>query len=153
MTAVGLDWSAVGNVILTHLHNDHAGSAAAVLGAASTATGYAGAEDIPGITTPRPLVAAADGDTVFGLRIVTTPGHTAGHIAVFDDSGGILVAGDALGTSGGSPTLPNASFTVDMNQAKASIAKLGRLTFETLLVGHGDPISSGASAQVAALGG
>jgi len=40
-----------------------------------------------------------------------------------------------------------------MNEAKASVAKLGRLTFETLLVGHGDPISSGASAQVAALGG
>jgi hypothetical protein len=30
--------------------------------------------------------------------------------------------------------------------------KLGGLTFETLLVGHGDPIESGASAAVAALG-
>ena len=68
-------------------------------------------------------------------------------------AGGILVAGDALGTSGGSPTLPNASFTVDMDEARRSIAKLGRLTFETLLVGHGDPITSGASAKVATLGG
>jgi len=29
--------------------------------------------------------------------------------------------------------------------------KLGTLTFETLLVGHGEPILKGASAQVAAL--
>jgi glyoxylase-like metal-dependent hydrolase (beta-lactamase superfamily II) len=138
LTAVGLDWSAVGNVIVTHLHGDHGGSAAAVLSAASGATGHAGAEDISGITAPRPLKPLADGDTVFGLKIVATPGHTAGHIAVLDEAGGILVAGDALGTSGGSPTLPNASFTADMDEAKRSVAKLGRLTFETLLVGHGD---------------
>ena len=39
-----------------------------------------------------------------------------------------------------------------MDQAKASVVKLGGLTFETLLVGHGDPIESGASAAVAELG-
>jgi glyoxylase-like metal-dependent hydrolase (beta-lactamase superfamily II) len=83
---------------------------------------------------------------------VTTPGHTAGSISVLDPVGGILVAGDALGTSAGKPTLPNAQFTDDMIQAKASIVKLGGLTFETLLVGHGDPIESGSSAAVADLG-
>ena len=35
--------------------------------------------------------------------------------------------------------------------AEASVAKIGALSFETLLVGHGDPIPSGAAAQVAAL--
>ncbi len=38
-----------------------------------------------------------------------------------------------------------------MTTAMASVAKLGALAFETLLVGHGDPITSGASAKVAAL--
>ena len=151
--AVGLDWGAVGSVILTHLHGDHVGSAAAVMTAASAATGYAGAEDIPSISVPRPLVAAADGDTVFGLTIVATPGHTAGHIAVLDEVGGILVAGDALRTEAGAPTPPGPQFTADMDAATASIAKLGKLTFETLLVGHGDPITSGASAKVATLAG
>jgi hypothetical protein len=33
-----------------------------------------------------------------------------------------------------------------------SIAKLGTFSFETLLVGHGDPIEGGASGMVAALG-
>ena len=151
LQTLDLGWDAVGHVILTHLHNDHAGSAAAVLGQAADATGYAGAEDIPGISVPRPLTAVADGDRVFDLRIVTTPGHTAGHIAVLDEVGRILVAGDALGTTGGTLAGSSPQFTEDAAAAKASIAKLGALQFDILLVGHGDPILTGASAQVAAL--
>jgi glyoxylase-like metal-dependent hydrolase (beta-lactamase superfamily II) len=152
LAGVGLDWSAVGHLILTHHHGDHVGSAADVLERAPGAVGYAGAEDIPSIAVPRPLTAVGDGEEVFGLRVVTTPGHTAGSISVLDPVGGILVAGDALRTDAGMPGLPGAQFTVDMDQAKQSIVKLGSLAFETLLVGHGDPIESGASGAVAALG-
>jgi glyoxylase-like metal-dependent hydrolase (beta-lactamase superfamily II) len=150
---VGLDWGAVGHVIFTHLHGDHAGSSDAVLTAAAAATGYAGEADIPGIAAPRPLTAVGDGDRVFDLGIVATPGHTAGSISVFDEVGGIFVAGDALGTDGGAPTPPAADFTDDMDLALQSVGKIGGLTFDTLLVGHGDPITSGASAAVAALSG
>ena len=151
LSAAGLGWDAVGHVILTHRHGDHAGSTDAVLAAAPDATAYAGAEDISGITSPRPLTAVGDGDRVFDLRIVTTPGHTAGHIAVLDEVGGVLVAGDALNTSSGTLTGSNPQFTDDEAQAKASIAKLGELRFGTLLVGHGEPILEGAAEQVAAL--
>ena len=151
LAAAGLGWADVGHVILTHQHQDHAGSAAAVLEAAPDATGYAGAEDIPAIAVPRALVPVADGDDVFGLRIVATPGHTKGHVAVLDPAGGILVAGDALGTTDGKPTPPNPGFSEDMDEAMASIAKLGSLAFETLLVGHGDPIEAGAAGLVKAL--
>jgi glyoxylase-like metal-dependent hydrolase (beta-lactamase superfamily II) len=152
LTAAGLDWPAVGHVILTHRHGDHAGSVGAVLTAAPDATAYAGEADIAGISAPRPITPVADGETVFGLRVVATPGHTAGHIAVLDEAGGILVAGDALGTASGTLAGSNPQFTEDEAQAKASIVKMGKLTFETLLVGHGEPILEGASAQVAALG-
>ena len=148
---VGLDWSAVGDLILTHRHGDHAGSASAVMEAAPAAAAYAGAEDIPGISVPRPLTPVEDGDRVFDLQIVTTPGHTPGSISVYDAVSGLLVAGDALGIEGGKPTLPGAQFTEDMEEAKRSVAKLAELGFETLLVGHGDPIESGASAGVAEL--
>jgi glyoxylase-like metal-dependent hydrolase (beta-lactamase superfamily II) len=151
LIAAGVDWAEVGHVILTHKHGDHVGSIAAVMGAASGATGYAGEADLPNITAPRPLTALADGQTVFGLRIVATPGHTVGHIAVLDEAGGILVAGDALGTTGGQLAGSNPSFTEDAAAAEASVVKLGKLRFETLLVGHGEPILEGASAQVAAL--
>lgn len=150
---LGLDWGAVGHVVFTHQHSDHVGSATAVLAAAPDARAYAGAADIPAIRAPRPLIEVADGDDVFGLRIVATPGHTAGHISVLDEIGGILVAGDALNTQAGEVTGPNPAFSADMTVALASVDKLAALRFETLLVGHGDPITEGASDLVAALAG
>lgn len=151
LTTAGLGWGAVGHVILTHRHGDHVGSLDAVLAKAPDATAYAGAADIPKIASPRTLRAVGDGDRVFDLRIVATPGHTLGHIAAFDKAGGLLVAGDALRTVGGTLAGSIPAYTEDEAQAKATVAKLGALRFETLLVGHGDPILSGASAQVAAL--
>ncbi|MFL5674178.1 MAG: MBL fold metallo-hydrolase [Chloroflexota bacterium] len=148
---IGLGWSDVGHVILTHKHPDHAGSIEAVLTSATYAKGYAGAADLPAIAAPRPLTALADGATVAGLRIVATPGHTIGHISVLDEANRILVAGDALGTVGGPLAGSNPQFTEDAAAAKATVIKLGNLEFETLLVGHGDPILTGASAQVKAL--
>jgi glyoxylase-like metal-dependent hydrolase (beta-lactamase superfamily II) len=152
MTELGLDWSDIGNVILTHRHPDHAGSIDAILAAAPDAVAWIGEADLAGVKTARPLTAVADGDEVFGLTIVATPGHTAGHISVFDEVGGILVAGDALGTVGGPLAGSNPQFTADATAARASVVKLGKLKFETLLVGHGEPILTGAAAQVAALG-
>jgi glyoxylase-like metal-dependent hydrolase (beta-lactamase superfamily II) len=94
-----------------------------------------------------------DGDTVFGLRIIGTPGHTLGHVAVLDEAAGVLLAGDALRTTGGVLMGSSAQNTEDATQAQASVVKLGNLSFETLLVGHGDPILAGAAAQVKTLGG
>ncbi len=150
--SIGLGWSAVGHVILTHHHDDHQGSLRAVQGRAPDAGTYAGAEDIPSIATDRAVTAVGDGDRVFDLEIVRTPGHTAGSISVLDSVTGVLVAGDALRTEGGRPTLPGSQFTTDMDEAKRSVVKLGALGFDTLLVGHGDPIESGAAALVAELG-
>ncbi len=148
---LGLSWDAVGHVIVTHRHSDHVGGLGRVLQALPPeAIGYAGAEDIPVIPAPESLVAAADGDDVFGLTIIATPGHTPGHISVLDEVGGILIAGDALGTTGGQVTGPNPQFTADMDTAIESVTKLGTFKFETLLVGHGDPIVGGASDLVAA---
>ena len=147
---IGLGWDAVAHVIATHLHSDHVGSLPAVLEAAPDATGYAGPEDLPSISAPRPLVAVADGDDVFGLKVIATPGHTPGSISVLDEAGGIVVVGDAMGTSGGAVQGSNPQFTADMDAAVASVARLGTFEFETLLVGHGDPIVGGASDLVAA---
>ncbi len=150
---MSLGWGAVAHLVLTHSHNDHAGSAADVLRRATGATGYAGAADIPGISgMPRPLVAVGEGDRVMGLRVVTAPGHTPGQVVAYDAIARLLVAGDSMGTSAGKPILPNAHFTPDMAEAKRSIAKLGALGFETLLVGHREPITAGASGLVAELG-
>lgn len=151
LTAVGLGWDAVGHVVLTHRHGDHIGSVDEVLARAAAATAYAGTAELSSIAAPRALVAVGDGDEIFGLRVIATPGHTAGHISVLDPIAGILVAGDALNTSGGKVTGANPQFSSDMDVARASVAKLAGFAYETLLVGHGAPIESGASALVAAL--
>jgi glyoxylase-like metal-dependent hydrolase (beta-lactamase superfamily II) len=140
----------VESVILTHHHGDHAGSIAEVLAAAVNATAWAGEADIASISGAdlSPLVG---GEDVFGMEILATPGHTAGHMATIDHGAGLLIAGDALTIDAGAAAEPPAQFTADGDQARATIEMLARLSFNTLLVGHGDPIESGADASVAAL--
>jgi glyoxylase-like metal-dependent hydrolase (beta-lactamase superfamily II) len=128
-------------VILTHKHPDHVGSLGAVVALAPDAAAYAGAEDIPDIGADPALSPLVDGDDVFGLRVVATPGHTPGHIAVLDPLGGLLVAGDALTVVDGRLTGPNPEFTPDMATAMESVAKLADLDLRTILVGHGDPVT------------
>lgn len=148
---VGLDWDAVDHVIVTHHHPDHQGGLPAVLEAARSATAHAGEADIGEISSPRPLQSVGDDDEVFGLQIVATPGHTAGHISVLDRGAGLLVAGDALVGSDGGVGGPDPEFTADMATARASVRKLAGLEFDTALFGHGEPVTGNADEQVAEL--
>jgi glyoxylase-like metal-dependent hydrolase (beta-lactamase superfamily II) len=141
----GPGWSGVRHVVLTHKHADHAGSISDVLAEASSATGYIGQADLPEVDAQ--LSVLADGDDVFGLQIVATPGHTPGHLAVFDTDTGVLVAGDAL-TNDGALAGPSPEFTEDADAAVASVRKLARLAPSTILVGHGDPVVDGAAAEL-----
>jgi glyoxylase-like metal-dependent hydrolase (beta-lactamase superfamily II) len=151
--AAGLGWNAVHHVILTHYHPDHIGSVGEVLGAAPKATAYAGAADIPQITSPRPVKAVGDNDEVFGLRVIATPGHTPGHICVFDPAGSLLILGDAMNNVGNELSGPNPKYTADMAQAHQSVKKLAKLKFQRALFGHGEPIDKGASQAIARLAG
>jgi len=147
----GLGWDAVRHLILTHHHSDHTGSASDVLSAATGATVWAGAADIPSIRAPREIEAAEDGAEVFGLRILATPGHTLGHISVYDETASTLITGDALtnigGALGGSPS----GFTADPTRAAESVRRLAALGVERALFMHGDPIESGAGAALSRL--
>ena len=149
----GLNWDAVHHVILTHYHPDHIGSVGEVLQAAAKATAYAGAADIPQIKTPRPLKAVSDNDEVFGLRMIATPGHTPGHICVFDPAGSLIILGDAMNNVGGEIAGPNPKYTADMGQAHQSVKKLAKLKFQRAVFGHGEPIDNGASQAIAKLAG
>lgn len=147
---IGLDWSAVGHVILTHHHPDHVGSLNEVLGLAQAAAAYAGAEDIPQISSPRELSTVAEGDEIFGLTVIATPGHTPGHISVLDPTASVLIVGDAMngfdGISG-----PNPKFSSDMPTGIQTVRKLAGLTFETAYFGHGEPVMARASELTAEL--
>ena len=149
----GLSWDAVHHVLLTHYHPDHIGSIGEVLTAATNATAYAGAADIPQIQSPRPLKSVGDNDEVFGLRVIATPGHTPGHVCVFDPGGSLLILGDAMNNVGNKLGGPNPQYTADMTQAHQSVKKLAKLTFQRAVFGHGEPIDKGASQAIAKLAG
>jgi glyoxylase-like metal-dependent hydrolase (beta-lactamase superfamily II) len=149
----GLGWDAVGHVILTHYHPDHVGSMGEVLTAAPKAMVYAGTADIPQIQSPRKIKAIGDGDDVFGLQISATPGHTPGHVCVYDPVGSLMVLGDAMVNIDSKLSGPNPQYTADMDQAHQSIKKLAALTFDKAFFGHGEPIEQGASAAVADIAG
>jgi glyoxylase-like metal-dependent hydrolase (beta-lactamase superfamily II) len=151
LKAAGRDWSDVRHVILTHFHPDHAGSMNAVMAASSNAVAYAGAMDIPMIKTAVTIKSVADGDDVFGLQIIATPGHTPGHVSVYDPVGSAFITGDAIGNTGGTLTGPNPRFSIDMPTALNSVRKIAALSFETAYFMHGETITVGASAAIAAL--
>lgn len=151
LDGLGLGWDQLSTILLTHHHGDHIGSLPAIMEAATEASAYAGAEDIPSITSPRPISAVADGDTVFGLEVIATPGHTPGHISILDPTGAALIAGDAIVGENGGVGGPVEQFTADLETANESVVKLAGLDFEVVYFGHGEPVTSGASTQVAEL--
>lgn len=148
---LGLGWGAVGHVALTHHHPDHVGSLSAVLEAATQAMGHIGQGDFDNVSSPRELRAVVEGDEVFGMEVIETPGHTTGHISLHDPATSVFIAGDALNGANGGVDGPSPQFSENHEQALATVAKIAGYTFETLYFGHGDPVLSGASSQVAAL--
>ena len=153
LQAASASWDSVTDVILTHHHPDNAGGLGDVAARASRASIHAGAADIDTIpTSPRTIVAAADGSDIFGMQVVATPGHTDGHISVFDRGTRVLVAGDALGNTGGL-TGSNPQFTADPAQAAQSVKTLATLDAGTILFGHGAPLTSGAAEALRTLAG
>jgi glyoxylase-like metal-dependent hydrolase (beta-lactamase superfamily II) len=147
LMAVGLEWSAVSSVIVTHKHPDHWVGLPTALERAVDAVVYAGAADVPHIAAPRPVVAVGAGDRVMNLAIIPTPGHTPGHIVVHDEPAGVLVVGDAI-SNHPEQGLMLLGTSEDVPQTQESVRILGGLSFDTLLPGHGEPIVGGAWEQL-----
>ena len=142
LKAAGQTWKSVKHIVLTHLHDDHVGGLAEIAPQVKAAI-YAGEGDLPSIISPKPLKPLKDGDDLFGMKVVNTPGHTLGHISLFEPATGILVAGDALRTESGLEG-SNPQFTADETKANASVRKLAGLDVKAILCGHGEPLVAGA---------
>ena len=112
----------------------------------------------PGATTS-PDRTVEDGDMVGSLRVISTPGHTPGHVSFLDTRDETLICGDAFATLGGVATSAKGSRTFplpamatwDKQTELASARKLCALDPKRLAPGHGRIVDSPVQAMVAAV--
>ncbi len=86
-----------------------------------------------------------EGDEVAGFKVIDSPGHSAGHVAFWRESDGVLVAGDVLTNMDiwtGIPGLhePKPYLTPDPAENRRSIRKVAALEPKLVLFGHGPPL-------------
>ena len=82
-----------------------------------------------------------------GVRVIHTPGHTAGHVSFFvERHGGVLFVGDAAANLLGRFGRPLLMFTEDMGEVTKSMRKLAALEFDTACFGHGRVLRGRANA-------
>jgi glyoxylase-like metal-dependent hydrolase (beta-lactamase superfamily II) len=145
----------VTHIFVTHTHRDHSPAAAKIKAATGAKvfaqgphrlarplhTGEMRRLDASADLDFRPDTALADGETVSGrgwtLEAVTTPGHTANHMAFAFKEANLLFAGDhvmAWSTTIVAP--PDGAMTDYM----ASLQKLARRSEPLYLSGHGAPV-------------
>jgi glyoxylase-like metal-dependent hydrolase (beta-lactamase superfamily II) len=72
-----------------------------------------------------------------GMRVIHTPGHTAGHCSLLLPGRRLLIAGDAAGGAFGKVGLPLGLYTEDMDQARGSLCRLLEEDFDSACFGHG----------------
>jgi glyoxylase-like metal-dependent hydrolase (beta-lactamase superfamily II) len=142
LARVGRTWTDVTDIVLTHAHFDHVGGLAQTADNAPSALLWAGAADAAAIevgdgSVVKPL---NDGDRVRDLRVLDTPGHTAGHISLFHEAGAILFVGDLVGSVGGALSSGPEAFTADPRQSRRSLARIANLPAERILFSHGPEI-------------
>lgn len=72
-----------------------------------------------------------------GIKIIFTPGHTPDHISLYHLESKTLIAGDATISVNGHLLGPNPHYTLDMNEANNSIGKLLEYELEQIICYHG----------------
>jgi hydroxyacylglutathione hydrolase len=141
-----IDFSKVTTVLLTHLHYDHVGN----LDFFPDAKVYASAEDLqdyrknPGNFFLYDLSEKTKGmlnhaisysEEIMGMKVIKTPGHTPGSIALLDEKRKLLFSGDTLFADGIGRTDFKNSIPEKMDE---SVRKLKKFVHQgyTLCPGH-----------------
>lgn len=98
----------------------------------------------------------SEGDEVAGFRVVPTPGHAPGQIALFRESDRLALVSDTLYTLNpdsvrvtyGGPRIPHPAFTPDRDAARESILRIAALEPRQVWAGHANPVTGDCRAQL-----
>ena len=161
LAALGAGPEDLKRIFVTHQHDDHIGGLKGVLEWAPEAEVSATEHEAEVISGERgfdpssnPILrrlassakppgipvakVVGEGDTVSGFRVISTPGHTLGHVSLLRDEDGLLFTADAFGC------LPRKirvgvrkAFCTDPAAAKRSAEKLLQENFATAILAHG----------------
>jgi hypothetical protein len=91
-----------------------------------------------------------------GVRVVSTPGHTPGHLCLYLERSRTLIAGDALLAHRGRVYGPSSEFSANLPAARGSVRKLAELDVRAIVCYHGGVVNDDANGQLrrmAAAGG
>ncbi|MEU9932306.1 MBL fold metallo-hydrolase [Streptomyces anulatus] len=174
---LGLDPAGIRRIVITHGHRDHYGAAqeladrhgAEIIAHALDAPVVRGERPVPepdlldwelplwehGLTVPEAPPTRVDREVTGGemlpfgdgARVVHAPGHTAGSIAIHLPLHGVLFTGDTVASA---ERVMLGVFNVDRAEAAATFRRLAALAPRTVCVGHGDPLTENAAAEMAA---
>ena len=156
--------------VLTHAHADHQGASAFICDTLQIPL-WCGEKDAPAMAngtvtaeygSPHHPIARLqkrfwagpqypvsrllkEGDQVGQFQVLETPGHSAGHIALWRKRDGVLIAGDVLMNMNMLTTItglhePPTMFTPDPGQNRDSVIKLAQLQPKIVCFGHGAPL-------------
>jgi glyoxylase-like metal-dependent hydrolase (beta-lactamase superfamily II) len=96
------------------------------------------------------LVGGEELETLGGVRLVHSPGHTAGHLCLFLPALSLLIAGDLMRLEEGAIRESPSGFAADAAQSLASARRVAALGFAAFVGYHGGYVVSGAGALLAA---
>jgi glyoxylase-like metal-dependent hydrolase (beta-lactamase superfamily II) len=129
-------------VIVTHHHWDHVGSLKRIVEdtGARVVAHREEARLVEREAGVRVDWEVEDGDSVYGLRVIHTPGHTPGHIALLHEESRSLFSGDLVYERAGVLEEIPHRYSMDPMENRRSIARLAGYNFDNLLPAHGQPI-------------
>jgi hydroxyacylglutathione hydrolase len=165
-------------IFITHAHRDHAGSMHAVAEktGAPVWAGELDADAVEGKAPepippqhkdhivnrlfaswwkdPHPVTRRLnDGEEVAGFTVIDFAGHTPGQIGLWRESDRTVICADVMRSMNLATGLPQLGempeiFTVDVEEARASIRKLAAMEPRTVCFGHGRPLKKNAAEKL-----
>lgn len=96
----------------------------------------------------KPDIGLQENDMVDNYRVIHTPGHTPGSIALYNSDNGVIFVGDTLTYNGNKVGGPPSFLINDREALKKSVKKISDFNPRIMLSGHGKPLIEDTSEMI-----